>query len=282
MQEISTIKENTTEAISKIAETAGKKLTELKENAGPAITNYVGSLEQNVSDNERIASVVAGGGLITYGFSKGGLFGTAMSIIGGGLLFRGATGHCHVYKAVDKSTAAPTETRVHVQRSVTINKSQAELYEFWHNFENLPQFMNHLESVTVLDDKRSHWKVKAPLGYSVEWDAEATGEVENERISWHSVEGSEIPNSGVVEFLPTTNRGTEVRVTLTYEPPAGKLGALIAKLFGEEPNQQVAEDLRRFKSLMETGLIMNIKGQPSGRIAEVAEEFSAKSQAASA
>jgi len=282
MQEINTIKENTTEAISKLAENAGEKLTNIKENAVPAITNYVGGLKQNVGDNERIVSAVAGGGLITYGLSKGGLFGTAMSLIGGGLLFRGATGHCHVYKAVDKSTAAPQETRVHVQKSVTINKSQAELYQFWHNFENLPQIMNHLESVTVLDDKRSHWKVKAPLGYSVEWDAEATGEVENERISWHSVEGSEIPNSGVVEFLPTTNRGTEVRVTLTYEPPAGKLGALIAKLFGEEPSQQVAEDLRRFKSLMETGLIMNIKGQSSGRISEVAEEMSAKSQAASA
>jgi uncharacterized membrane protein len=282
MQENSTLKENTTEAISKITESAGKTITNLKENTGKAITNYVGNLKPNVSDNERIVSAVAGGGLITYGLSKGGLFGTAMSLLGGGLLFRGATGHCHVYGAVDKSTAAPTDTRIHVQKSVTINKSQAELYKFWRNFENLPQIMNHLESVTVLDDKRSHWKAKAPLGYSVEWDAEATGEVENERISWHSVEGSEIPNSGVVEFLPTTNRGTEVRVTLTYEPPAGKLGALVAKLFGEEPSQQVGEDLRRFKSLMETGLIINIKGQPSARLAEVAEEFSAKSQAASA
>ena len=258
-----------------------QEITKKEENNTEAITNFLTDMKQNVGDNERVISAIAGGGLITYGISKGGLFGTALSLVGGGLLYRGATGHCHLYSAVDKTTAEDVATRVHVQKSVTINKSQAELYQFWRNFENLPQFMNHLESVTVLDDKRSHWKAKAPLGYTVEWDAEATGEVENERISWHSVEGSEIPNSGVVEFRPTVNRGTEVRVTLTYEPPAGKLGALIAKLFGEEPSQQVAEDLRRFKSLMETGLIMKVEGQPSARIAEIAAE-KAKAMKASA
>jgi uncharacterized membrane protein len=129
----------------------------------------------------------------------------------------------------------------------------------------LPQFMNHLESVTVIDNKRSHWVAKAPLGTTVEWDAEITSERENERLGWKSVEGSEIVNSGVVEFLPTQERGTMVKVVLTYEPPAGKIGSLVAKLFGEEPNQQVAEDLRRFRSLMEAGSIMTVEGQPSGR-----------------
>jgi uncharacterized membrane protein len=128
--------------------------------------------------------------------------------------------------------------------------------------------MSHLESVTVIDNKRSHWVAKAPLGTTVEWDAEITSERENERLGWKSVEGSEIVNSGVVEFRPTQDRGTELVVTLTYEPPAGKLGSLIAKLFGEEPNQQVADDLRRFKSLMETGTIMTVEGQPSGRAPE--------------
>lgn len=248
------------------------EITEKREINTDKVTKFLTDLKQNVGDNERLVSAIAGSGLITYGLSKRGVVGAALSLLGTGLLYRGATGHCHVYSAVDKTTAAEVGMRVHVQKSVTINKSQAELYRFWRNFENLPQFMNHLESVTVLDDKRSHWKAKAPLGYSVEWDAEATGEVENERISWHSIEGSEIPNSGVVEFRPTVNRGTEVRVTLTYEPPAGKLGALVAKLFGEEPSQQVAEDLRRFKSLMETGLIMKVEGQTSGRIAEIAKE----------
>ncbi len=250
------------------------EISEKQENNTEAVKKFLTDLNINVSDNERLVSAVAGSGLITYGISKRNLMGALLSVIGTGLLYRGATGHCHVYSAADKNTAKPAETRVHVQKSVTINKSQSELYQFWRNFENLPQFMNHLESVKVTGDKRSHWKAKAPLGTSVEWDAEATGEVENERISWHSIEGSEITNSGVVEFRPTANRGTEVRVTLTYEPPAGKLGEWIAWLFGEEPSIQVAEDLRRFKSLMETGLIMKVEGQPSGRIAEVAEEKS--------
>jgi uncharacterized membrane protein len=231
-------------------------------------TDFLTDMTPNVNDGERIASGLAGAGLVAYGLKSGGLFGGIISLIGGSLLYRGATGHCHLYSAMDKSTAEPDNKRIHVKKSVTINKSQAELYQFWRNFENLPQFMDHLEAVTIIDEKRSHWKAKAPLGYSVEWDAEMSGEIENERISWHSLEGSEIPNSGVVEFKPTANRGTEVIVTLTYEPPAGKLGALVAKLFGEEPNQQVAGDLRRFKSLMESGLIMKTEGQPSGRAPE--------------
>ena len=254
-----------------------QEISTSNKNKNEEIKDFLKDTKQNVGDNERVASAVAGSGLIAYGLTKGGVFGTALSLLGGGLLYRGATGHCHVYSAVDKTTATPADTRIHVQKSVTINKSQAELYQFWRNFENLPQFMDHLESVKVTGEKTSHWKAKAPLGTSVEWDAEMSGEVENERISWHSLEGSEIPNSGVVEFLPTTNRGTEVRVTLTYEPPAGKLGSLVAKLFGEEPSQQIAEDLRRFKSLMEAGMIMKIEGQPSGR-----ESQKVKSKAANA
>jgi uncharacterized membrane protein len=160
------------------------------------------------------------------------------------------------------------DTKIHVTKSVTVNKSPAEVYSFWRQLSNLPQFMSHLESVTVIDNKRSHWVAKAPLGTTVEWDAEITSEIENERLGWKSVEDSQIVNSGVVLFRPTQERGTELRVVLTYEPPAGQLGALVAKLFGEEPNQQVADDLRRFKSLMETGTIMTVDGQPSGRDSE--------------
>ncbi len=231
-------------------------------------TDFWTDMTPNVNETERLASGIAGAGLIAYGLKSGGLFGGILSLLGGSLLYRGATGHCHLYAAIDKDTATPSSRRVHVKKAVTINKSQAELYQFWRNFENLPQFMNHLESVTVTDDKRSHWVAKAPLGTSVEWDAEVTSDKENEHIGWASLEGSQIPNSGMVEFRPTTDRGTEVVVTLTYEPPAGRLGALVAKLFGEEPNQQVEGDLRRFKSLMEAGTIMKTEGQPSGRAPE--------------
>jgi uncharacterized membrane protein len=244
------------------------------------ITDLLTNFDTNVGSLERIGSAVGGGALIAYGLKQGGVVGGLLTVLGGGLALRGVTGHCQVYDAmgIDTSDESPNpkssyhqgllDTKIHVTKSVTVNKSPAELYAFWRKLSNLPQFMNHLESVTVIDNKRSHWVAKAPLGTTVEWDAEITSERENERLGWKSVEGSEIVNSGVVEFLPTQERGTMVKVVLTYEPPAGKLGSLVAKLFGEEPNQQVAEDLRRFRSLMEAGSIMTVEGQPSGRSAK--------------
>jgi uncharacterized membrane protein len=246
-----------------------------------SFTDILTNMNTNVSETERLVSAVGGGLLTAYGINRGDTVGILLSVLGGGLLLRGATGHCQVYDAmgVDTSIQGDNDSpytkgrsgKIHVKKSITINKSTAELYNFWRNFENLPQFMNHLESVKNIDNKRSRWVAKAPLGTTVEWDAEITSERENERIGWQSVENSEVPNSGVVEFLPTSTRGTEVKVTLTYEPPAGYLGSLIAKLFGEEPNQQVAEDLRRFKSLMEAGMIMKTEGQPSGRAPQAKE-----------
>ena len=247
-----------------------------------SITDILTNMNTNVSQTERVVSGVAGGALIAYGVKQGGAIGVLMSIIGGGLALRGATGHCQVYDAMDMNTAdaqyrsassknttftkglLPTG-KIHVKKSLTINKSPAELYQFWRNFENLPKFMTHLESVTVTGEKTSFWKAKAPLGTTVEWNAEVTSEQENERIGWKSLEGADIPNSGVVEFKPTSTRGTEVKVTLTYEAPGGALGATFAKLFGEEPSQQVYGDLYRFKSMMESGEIITVEGQTSGR-----------------
>jgi uncharacterized membrane protein len=243
------------------------------------LTEYLTNLDTNVGAPERLASAVAGGALLAYGIKQGGVGGTVLSILGGGMLLRGATGHSHVYDAMGFSTSEP-ETgvnkspfkrsslfsgKIHVTKALTINKPAAELYEFWRNFENLPIFMRHLESVTKTDETFSHWKAKAPLGQTVEWDAEVTSDIPNQRIGWKSREGAFIPNSGVVEFLPKADRGTEMKVTMIYEAPGGKLGEWIAWALGEEPSIQIAEDLRRFKSLMETGLIMKVDGQPSGR-----------------
>lgn len=151
---------------------------------------------------------------------------------------------------------------VHV---VTINKPAAELYRFWRDFGNLPHFMTHLEEVRVLDSERSHWRAKAPLGQSVEWDAKIINEVENELIAWQSEEGARVPNAGSVRFTPApAGRGTEVRVTLSYEPPAGKVGVAVAKVLGEEPSRQVSDDLRRFKQLMEAGELPTNDRQPMG------------------
>lgn len=144
-----------------------------------------------------------------------------------------------------------------VSKSLIINRSPEELYRFWRDFENLPRFMKHLESVRVTADGRSHWVAKAPAGTSVEWDAEITEDRPNELIAWRSLEGSDVDNSGSVQFESAPgNRGTIVRVEIEYNPPGGVIGAAVAKLFGEEPGQQAQEDLRCLKQVMETGEVV--------------------------
>lgn len=232
---------------------------------------------KNLHDTERIASAVAGGALVAFGLKQGGVVGTTLSLLGGGLLLRGTTGHSKIYDAIGLNTQDSSKStifaktpsflsgQIRVKKALTINKSPAELYRYWRNFQNLPNFMRHLESVNVIDEQRSHWKAKAPLGASVEWDATITDDVENQKIGWRADENADIPNSGTVEFRPTANRGTEMIVTIMYEAPGGKIGEWAAWALGEEPNIQVAEDLRRFKMLLESGQIMTVEGQPSGR-----------------
>jgi uncharacterized membrane protein len=143
-------------------------------------------------------------------------------------------------------------------KSTTINRPPEEVYHFWRNFENLPRFMTHLESVHVMDERRSHWVAKAPVGTTVQWDAEITEDRPNELIAWRSLEGADVENSGSVRFATAPGgRGTEVKVSLLYNPPGGSLGAGIAKLFGEEPEQQIKGDLHRLKQVMETGEVVH-------------------------
>lgn len=146
---------------------------------------------------------------------------------------------------------------IRAARSITINRPPAEVYRFWRDFGNLPRFMAHLQAVHVLDDRRSHWVTRAPAGMKVEWDAEITEDRASERIAWRSLPSADIPNFGVVEFVPAPGgRGTEVHVELRYHPPGGAVGKVIAKLFGEEPGQQIEGDLRRFKQVLETGEVV--------------------------
>jgi len=164
---------------------------------------------------------------------------------------------------------------IHTRRSITINRPAEEVYAFWRDFTNLPRFMRHLESVQITGDRRSHWVAKAPAGASVEWDADLTADTPNELIAWRSVQGSDLYNAGSVRFRPApAGRGTEVRVEMEYDPPFGKLGSKVAMLFREEPGQQVQDDLRHFKQVMETGDIVVSDatkqrgphpGQPDGR-----------------
>ena len=139
-----------------------------------------------------------------------------------------------------------------VGRAITIDKPAAELWAFFRDFANLPKFMENVVSIDVLDDKRSHWVVKAPAGQKVEWDAVVTDEAEGRYIAWKA-ENADVPNSGRVEFREAGDRGTVVHATIVYDPPAGIVGKLIAKMFQREPNMQARQDLKRFKQLMETG-----------------------------
>jgi uncharacterized membrane protein len=158
---------------------------------------------------------------------------------------------------LSRKQSAKATGAVSVTKTITVNRSPEELYSFWHDFQNLPRFMRHLESVQVIGNRRSHWKAKAPAGKTVEWDAEIVEDRPNELISWRSVDGAEVSNSGSVRFAPTTGgRGTQVRVEMQYDPPGGKAGVAIAKIFGEEPAQQVEDDLRAFKQVLETGEVV--------------------------
>jgi uncharacterized membrane protein len=164
----------------------------------------------------------------------------------------------------DGAETQSTKSGIHVQKSITINRSPEELYSFWRDFENLPKFMRHLKSVQVTGDKRSHWKARAPLGGTVEWDAEVVEDRPNELISWRSLPNADVDNAGEIRFEKAAgNRGTVVKVNMWYRPPGDIAGAALARIFGEEPEQQIIDDLFRFKQLMETGDIISNAG-PSG------------------
>ncbi|MEH1167367.1 SRPBCC family protein [Micromonospora sp. CPCC 205539] len=171
-----------------------------------------------------------------------------------------------VLSAVRIGQARRARARViRMQVAVTVNRSPAEAYRFWRDVENLPRFMAHLESVRADDLRRSHWVAHGPVGRRVEWDAEIIDDQPNTSITWRSLPGTRVPNAGRVRFVPAPgDRGTEVRVELRYAPPAGALGRVVAKLFGEEPEQQVRDDLRRFKQVLETGEVVRSEGSPNG------------------
>jgi len=206
-------------------------------------------------------------GVVNGGGEKGGLyaraakhpilFGSAV-LVGAGLAYAAARGLTKVGGDIARD--------VHIETSIAIDKSPAELYAFWRNFTNLPLFMRNLESVTQFDSTRSHWIATGPAGTQVEWDAEIYTEKANELIAWRSLENADVVNAGSVRFQEgPEGHGTFVRVTMNYNPPAGTIGAGLAQLLGAEPEQLIKEDLRRLKQIMEAGEIATIDGQTSGR-----------------
>ncbi|MEP6913319.1 MAG: SRPBCC family protein [bacterium] len=229
----------------------------------------------NVGNAERFACAITGGALAAYGLRRRSAGGLILTLAGAALLHRGGTGHCNTYQALGINTSNASDHSagehdrevardVHVEKSIIIDKTPEELYSFWRDFENLPRFMDHLESVNSVGFNRWHWVVKGPVGIRPEWDAEIYNEKPNELIAWRSLDGT-VTNAGSVHFEPAPGEtGTQVKVVLNYNAPGGKVSALLAKLFGQEPGQMIEGDLRRLKQILEGGEIKTVEDQPSG------------------
>jgi len=159
---------------------------------------------------------------------------------------------------------------IHIEKSIMIGLSPGEVYRFWRNFDNLPPVLKGLESITSRGGNVYHWIVKGPTGAKYEWDAEIYNEIEEELIAWRTMNGADVANAGSIRFEKAPDaRGTYVKVAVNYNPTAGKLGQLLAKLTGREPEQLIEQNLRRLKQFLETGEIATIEGQSSGREDEV-------------
>jgi len=228
----------------------------------------------NVAAPERLLSLCGGSALAAYGLKHATPGGLVLALAGAALAYRGLTGHCQVYGALGVTTAerqgpatsVPAGQGVKVERAVTVLRPAEDLYRAWRRFENLPHFMEHLEAVHTLDDRRSRWTARGPFGKRFTWDAEIVTDRPGEVIAWQSLPGADVDTAGSVHFEPAPgDRGTVVRVVLKYDPPTGRAGATLARLFQTAPEQQIREDLRRFKQLMEAGEIPTTVGQTSCR-----------------
>lgn len=146
---------------------------------------------------------------------------------------------------------------MHVMKAVTLLRPIDEVYRFWLDPQNMPRFVRHLHSIESRGDRLT-WRTKDVDGSSAEWDVVVTEQVPNELIAWHAVKGSDVTCSGAVYFTPAPgDRGTEVRVTCTFDQPGGKVAAFFQKLLGEDPATEIGKDLHRFKQVMETGELVH-------------------------
>jgi uncharacterized membrane protein len=223
---------------------------------------------ENIGEGQRLLSAIVGTGLMLEGWRRRSLAGGALAFAGIGLLYRAASGYCPALGAMGIDMRGvqdtnrlgrrkvSTEQSTKIRRSIEINRPPNELYKFWRTLDNLPRIMSHLQSVEVVTDRFSHWIVKTMAGLpTIEWDAEIINDVENERIGWRSLNDADVDHAGSVEFEPIGGDGrrTKVTVTMQYAPIAGRLGAAVAKLVGEDPDLKIAQDLQRFKESMEAG-----------------------------
>ncbi len=209
----------------------------------------------NVHPVERTGSAILGGGMVSYGLGRGTPGGWLLAIAGGGLLYRGLSGNCMGYRLMGVSTAGQVAAGSHAmdaEHTLVIDREAEELFDTWRHFKGLPDFMSHLVRVEELDEQRSRWSAKGPLGTTITWQAEITEERTNELIAWKSIEGSAVESTGWVKFEPTgEDNATRVTVHFRYAPPAGAAGALLSQMLGADPERQMQHDLSRFKAIME-------------------------------
>ena len=244
------------------------------------MANVVGALahalggEVNVGRTERLVSALGGGALALAGARRRGVPGALLATLGAALLHRGVTGHCHLYSAVgaDTSRATPDEAPgpapaaedggTRVQASVAIARSPDELYAFWRDFTNAPKFMHRIIRVDVFEGgQRSKWTAEGLRGRTIEWVSELTDDRPG-RIAWTTLPGSDLPHRGFVEFTPGARPGeTIVHHVLDFDPPGGIVGQAIASALHELPEMMLRDDLRRFKQLMETGMVLRTGGR---------------------
>lgn len=241
-------------------------LSSFAEGHASSVPPATGSSRINVGTGERIASVVGGTALGVYAAKNFNTVGGKIAgILGVLLLKRGATGYCEVNNAVGRNTAHKKAKAMEVRATHTINKPREEVYAFWRNFQNLPTFMKHLAHVEVLDDVRSKWTATLPgrVG-SITWEAVIDDEQSNDHISWSSLPGSTIDNAGEVRFSDAPDGATIMHAKISYRLPAGDAGSIAGKLFNPVVERMIKHDIKRFKSLMETGEIFtNKSGSPN-------------------
>ncbi len=235
------------------------------------LQEYVHNL--NAARVERIASLVGGSVLLSFGLTRRSRITLPLALMGGGLLYHGIRGNRVNYaeryggeKGLPGGTSVPYGQGICIERQVIIDQSPEDLYRFWRNLETLPRFMSHLRSVHVIDDTHSHWVADAPAGMKVEWDAEIINDLPNQVIGWRSMpDTTDVPNAGSVHFeRAPAARGTIVKVEMEYDPPAGPVGAAFARLFGVEPSEAIDTDLQRLKQMLETGESAYADAQPLG------------------
>jgi uncharacterized membrane protein len=204
----------------------------------------------NVSQAERVGSIAGGGALMCAGLARRGLSGAVLLALGGLLIRRGATGHCAVYERLGITSVEPMAMRpgIKVERSITIRRPAAAIFEWVRDARNLPRFLNHLERVEVIDSTHSHWTARAEDGRRLEWDVAIINEHPNELIAWESLAGSPLPNAGSIRLKPLPGQeGTEVRIVLEMQPEERTGGSLL----GRAPEAEVADDLARLKHIAE-------------------------------